>query len=457
MNWKKTLTAGAVFAALILATVVLLRSPEKGTRPAGERPRPIPKIKTGDFDTIEVTKGGVTTVIQTKGDGYQIIKPVDYPAEKDAAKAAFESVAKIEFGSLISDQKSRHNDLEVGDGSLRVALKKGDKVLADLHIGKTTNDQTLVRLEGKDDVWAASGLMKYQWDKDTTAWRDKSIARFDEKDGEKIEVDSKAGGRIVLTKPAPSDAGPAPEWRIAESSKKIDPFDKSSANDLISQLSNWQATEFADSAKPEETGLDAPENKVTATLRNGTQIKVLIGKKKGAEDTYVKLADKPQVFVANKYSTGRINKRPVDFRDKTMCNLTTDEITEIAVTRDKDSFVLSKMPGKTGADAWKLSKPAGVTLDTSKVTNILSGFSDWKAAGGYAEDYSPKTTGLAKPSTTISTKSNVKGHACNIKVGNEATDKTNVYVQANGEPDIYLGAKWSVERIAVKLDDLKKK
>ena len=50
---------------------------------------------------------------------------------------------------------------------------------------------------------------------------------------------------------------------------------------------------------------------------------MLIGKKKGEEDFYVKRADAPQVFLVKKYNLERINKRPIEFRDKTICNLAT--------------------------------------------------------------------------------------------------------------------------------------
>lgn len=454
---RKTLIAGAVFAGLILLTIGLLRTPEKGTRPAGERPRPIAKLKAGDYDTLEVTKGTSDTVIKKDGDKYNIVKPVTFPADKDAAKAAFDVVEKLEFGNLISDQKSRHGELEVGDSALRVKIKKGETVLADMRVGKVTSDQVLMRLEGNDQVWAMKGVSKYQWDKDTTAWRDKHVTTFEEKDATKIEVVSKTRGRMVLSRPEPSDAGPAPEWRIVESSVKVEPFDKTSATDLVNGFTSLTADEFADSAKPEETGLDAPENTVTVTLRNGKEYKALFGlKKKDKEDVYMKLADNPQVFVLSKYTSGRINKRPIDFRDKTICNLTSGEITEVSVTREKDSFVLAKTPGKTGDDAWKLVKPAGMTLDTSKVSGILNGFSDWKA-NSYADDNNLKAVGLDKPKITISAKSDVKGHSCLVKSGNEAKDNTYLYAVANGQPDVVQTTKWTVDRIAVKLDDLKKK
>jgi len=136
-----------------------------------------------------------------------------YPADKDAAKVAFEALAKMEFSNIVSDQKSRQGEFELGDDSLRVAVKKGDMLLADLRIGKTSNQMTMVRVEGKDEVWSVSGLLKYQFDKDSNGWRDKTIVSFDEKEAEKLQVTTKSGAKIVLSRPAPRDAGPAPNGK----------------------------------------------------------------------------------------------------------------------------------------------------------------------------------------------------------------------------------------------------
>lgn len=447
---RKTLIAGLVFAGLILATVLLLRAPEKGTVAPGEGSRPIAKLTADSFDTLEVTKAKATTVIKKEGDAYKIVKPISYPADKDAAKLAFESLVKMDFSTIVSDQKSRQGELELGDDSLRVTLKKGEQQVADLRIGKTANQMTMVRPEGKDEVWSVSGVFKYQLDKDTNGWRDKTITAFEEKDAEKLTVVAKNAAKLVLTKPAPTDAGPAPEWQVVESSIKVEPFDKAVAAGVASQLATFKANDFADQAKPEETGLDAPELTVTVGLRNGKQQTVLVGKKKGEEDFYVKAADQPQVFLVKKYNLERVNKRPIEFRDKTLCNLKADELTEVAVIRDKESFTLTKQD-----NAWKATKPANFTLDESKAANIASAFADWKGQS-FAEDSSPKTTGLGKPATIVA-KSSVKGHGCNLKVGSETTDKANYHVQVGTQPEVLLVPKWSLDRVLVKLDDLKKK
>jgi hypothetical protein len=449
---RKTLLAGAVFAGLLVISLFVMRSPEKGAR-TGEAPRPIAKIGEGTLDTLEVTKDGKKTVIKKEGSTFKITEPVPYAADADAAKQAFEAVEKLEFGSIVSDQKSRHAEYEVtADKSPRVVAKKGDKVLADFRVGKTANNQTMVRVEGKDEVWQAVGSIKFQLEKDAAGWRDKSITTFDQNEVERLEVESATGGKLALARPPKADAGAASEWKVVSSSVKIEPFDQSVPMDMVSALYAFKANDFADGASAAESGLDAPALTITVGLKGDKKQTILVGKKKGEEDFYVKRGDSPQVFLVKKYNLDRINKRPIDFRDKTICNLADGDVTQVAVTRDKDSFTLVKDPKKSGDDAWKLSKPAGLTLDTSKVSAIASSFKDWKGTG-FAED--PKATGLAKPSATIVATGN--GKTCNLRVGAESSDKQNVFLAAAGMPEALVVPKWSVDRILVKLDDLKKK
>ena len=103
----------------------------------------------------------------------------------------------------------------------------------------------------------------------------------------------------------------------------------------------------------------------------------------------------------------------------------------MAVTRDKDSYTLVKEPKKTGDDAWKLAKPAGVTLDTTKVNAIVSAFKEWKASS-FAEDNSPEATGLAKPTATMV--ASAKGGGCSFKVGAETGRQAELLRRRPGAP-----------------------
>jgi hypothetical protein len=141
-------------------------------------------------------------------------------------------------------------------------------------------------------------------------------------------------------------------------------------------------------------------------------------------------------------------KRPIEFRDKTLCDIPDTDVSEIAVNHGDNSYTLTK----SGSD-WKAVKPAKLDVDSSKVT-FAAAFKEWKAQS-FAEDATAKTNGLAKPQATIAAKGK-GGASCTIKVGDETKDKLNYYVMSSKGNDAYLAPKWNVDRVLVKVDELKK-
>jgi len=333
----------------------------------------------------------------------------------------------------------------VDDKGLKVAIKKGEQVLGELLVGKGVGGNTLVRVPGKNEIWQGLGSFKYNFDRDTTGWRDKTITKFDQAEAEKIDLVGPGGSKAVVKK------GTGDQWTVQESTVKVEKVDGSVPSGIVSALSSWITNEFAEDAKPDVTGLDKPKNTVTVELKGGKKVTVLIGNKKGAEDTYVKTADSPQVYLVKRYNVERVDKHPIDLRDKTLCDISDADLGEVAVTHDKDSYTLEKDAKK---NEWKVAKPSGVTLDPSKVTPIASAFKDWKGAG-FAEDQSPKANGLGKPVAVITAKSKDKKKSCTLKIGDESSDKTNRFVAVGS--DVLVAPKWSIDRVLVKVEDLKKK
>ena len=448
---KKTLIAAGAFVALAIIALVTLRQPEKGER-ASDHPRPIPTLNPVEITTLDVTKGGVTTTIKNEGGIYKVTAPVSYPADQATAKSAFEALGKMDVTDLVTQQEAKQAEFEVDDKSgVRLVAKHDGKVLADLIVGKGVGAGTMVRPSGTNDVWRASGITKFAFDKGPTDWRDKSITTFQTTDVEKLDVAGKDGAKISLKKTGTKE-GSEDKWDVVSSSVKIEKLDNSVPNGIVSALDSWKANDFADGATLAAAGLDAPALTVTVGLKGGKSVTALIGNKKG-EDTYVKKADAPQIFLVKKFNLERINKRPMDFRDKTLCDLAAADLTEISVAAGDKSYTLVK----NGND-WKATKPPKIELDATKVTPIAGAFKDWKATG-FADDQSLKGNGLAKPKAVISAKSKggkTSAPACLVRVGDESADKVSYVVSTAKSPDVYLAPKWAVDRILVKPDDLKK-
>ena len=450
MNRKTALAFGA-FVLLSVIAFIALRSPEKGER-RGDKPRPVAKLAAADFDTLEVTRNKATTVLHRDKGTFTVTSPVNYPADATAAKAAFEAVEKLDFGDVVTDQKAKQAEFEVGDDGLRVVAKKGAASVAELIVGKAVGAGTMVRVPGKDDIWQANGSIRFTFDKSDTDWRDKSITTFTAADAEKIDIKSKTGGTIELKKEqkkAGDKAAGNDEWTVATSSVPIPKLDTTAAGSMISALASWKTNEFGDNVKPEVSALGDPALTITVTLKGGKLVTALIGNKKTDDEFYVKNGTSPQVFVVKKWAIEHVNKRPIDFRDKTICDIDANDLTEVAVTHGAESYTLVK----SGKD-WKATKPAKTEVDASKVTPLVGAFKAWKATGFADDPSSLKEAGLVKPQATIVAKS--KSATCTLKIGDASKDKQSYFVQAGSAPDVFTVAKWSADRILVKVADIKK-
>src|SRR5205085_6814327 len=121
---------------------------------------------------------------------YKVTAPVAAAADEGNARTAFEAVEKVDLTDLVSDQKTKQAEFDVDDAkSVHVvakSAKQGGKVLADLYFGKAVGAGTAVRPAGKDEIWLASGSLRYTFDKSGPDWRDRSVTTFATGDAEKL-------------------------------------------------------------------------------------------------------------------------------------------------------------------------------------------------------------------------------------------------------------------------------
>jgi len=435
---RKTLLAGGLFVGLAALALVLTQKPEKGVR-QGDGPRPIESLDASAFDTLAITKDGKTTVISRSEDTYALTEPVAYPADETAAHDAFQAVETLAFASIVTDQASKHRDLEVGDDGLTVEVRKGENSVVSFVVGKSTGNMTLVRLVDKPEVWRVRGSLSYKFDRDATGWRDKVVTKFDDQEANHIEVSANDGSRITLEKGESENDNEA-SWRVKETTIPVDKLDAETAKGLVNALANLRANAFADDVTLSDAGLDKPRVSVTVTAA-GVAHTLHIGAKTD-ESYYAKTDKDDQIFLIRNFNIERINKRPISFRDKTLCNLSADQIQQISVKKPKASYTLRR--GSKDDGDWVLISPKG-QLDDSKVAGLTGAFSQWKAAG-FAEDTDEGLTGLAKPSV-IQAQSKSKGDACTLKVGALSEDAQNYYVSVPGISEVFLVSKWSIERV----------
>jgi hypothetical protein len=441
---KKTIIMLGLFVLLLAGVIgakVALRP--AGDR-AGDRPRPLPALKAADLDGLDVTNAKLTTSLKKTGETWAVTSPVNYPADASAVKTALEKIEQLAFDGVVTDKPEKHDDYEVSEGKgVRIVAKKGGAVLADFWIGKIAGGMTMLRVNGKNDVWRAVGSLKFVFGKETKNWRDHEVMTFKRDEVEKVELDTPAG-KVVCKRDA-GEQGKPDKWTILESPTKIDKPDDSVPAGIMSTMMSLRAFDFADGVKPEDSGLDKPAATATAYLKGGAAKKILVGKQKG-DQFHVKLPDRDQVFLISKYSIERLVKKPIDFRDKTIVDVKPEQIASILI-----DFADKKIDLQRAGEEWKAIAPADLVADSNKVKSVVSGFTSLKAYSFADEAFAKE--GMAKPAGSVTVKLKDKS-SFTLKFG--ALKDQDYPVQKVGSPEVFVLKKFAAERLLKKPDDLKK-
>jgi len=446
---KKTLFALLAAAVLGVGAYAVLRAPEKGQR-VGPAPRPIPAVKTAELTHIELTsEKQEKTVLEKKGDKWQIVAPREWAADQAAVKTLTDGLEKMSFGDLVSTEKAKLADLGVEEGkSPRVTLKNQSTTIADFFVGKSISGFTMIRPAGKDEVWQGSGIFPYMLNRDSSGWRDHVVFELAQNDVTQVTVES-GGAKLALTRDG-DGKGADTKWKVTESTgdapKTVAELDLGLVNGAVQTVSALRAFGFADDKKPDDVGLGKPSITISLAAKD-KKATLLIGNVNG-DDVYLKPADGTQIYIVKKYALERAMHRPIDFRGKELVHAAEADLTELIVTSGGETTTLKKE-----GTAWKAAGKTAV--DDAKVRPVVSAFEHLDGSG-FSTEKDPVKTGLKKPAGAVVLKLKDKS-TVTLHIGALTPDKGDYYVQKAGSPDVLLVKKFAVDRFWKKPAELAKK
>ena len=217
-------------------------------------------------------------------------------------------------------------------------------------------------------------------------------------------------------------------------------------------MSDLKASDFADGVTPAAAGLDPPALTITVTLKSGEKDVLLIGNAVGADESYVKTTEGPQIFRVKAFNIERLAQRPVQFRNKLLCPLSDADIDEITVKNGADSYAVARAPG---TQSWRAVAPRGLRVDPAKVAPLASAFRAWRAPR-IAEDR--RASEVAGPGAVVISGGGAKGRCIVTAVTNPSAhggiDDAFLAV-APPSTDVFVLPKWMIDRVALKLPALR--
>ena len=125
----------------------------------------------------------------------------------------------------------------------------------------------MVRLGGKDGVYVIKGYSKYLYDRETAAWRNKSVFKFEDKEAEHIVIKNE-NGEFDFKR----DEN---KWLGTFDGQPIERFKGSKIDDLLRAYKSLNASKFGDGKTDADVGLVEPKASVTIDLKGGSAPHVL--------------------------------------------------------------------------------------------------------------------------------------------------------------------------------------
>jgi len=451
----RLIASAIAFVVCAGAAVVSVRSPALGVNPHATAP-----FHAGAIDTLEITARGEHTTLRRRADGIWVTAPVNFVADPGAAPPAFEAIEKLEPNAIVTTRPQRYQELQVDPAQgIGVRALLGDRVKVDLMIGKKLDEGTMVRLRQTaataDPVWQVTGDLRVLFDKVTAEWRDRSVTAFTPADAREIAIDTRDGEHLVVRSEdqpgPPAPTGPR-KWTLVRSSRDIPVLDELVPNELVKTMSDLKASDFADGVTAAAAGLEPPALTVTVTLKSGEKDVLQIGNAAGNDESFVKTTEGPQIFRVKAFNIERLAQRPVQFRNKLLCPLSDADIDEISVKNGADSFVVAR---EAGAQSWRATAPRGLRVDPSKVAPLASAFRAWRAPR-IAESRHPAD--LAGRPTIVISGTGPKGRCSVTAVMNPGTltgGEDAFLAIAPPSTDVFVLPRWMIDRVALKLAELR--
>jgi len=247
------------------------------------------------------------------------------------------------------------------------------------------------------------------------------------------------------------------KWRVESPIR--DQADNAAVSTLISDLEVWRKDDTipakeinATKGRLEEYGLSKPKLRLKL-LGQGVPPEVFIGKDAALEGKmYVRFENSKDTFIAANSVRTEIAKKPEDFRDRKLTELTTAQVSRALLKTPAGEMELQKK-----GDHWEIVKPLRARADDQKVGDLFAQVTTARIEKFVADDRGDlRPYGLAEPrgSLTLFTQEDKQGQVLQIG-GVPEKEKEQVYVRFAARNAVYTLPKKIEEALNTKPNDLR--
>ncbi len=288
---KSKIILSVLFIVLLIIAVLVLQDPSEQTKTMGEKDY-LEKLDSAKIDKLEIMTDLGHIVLQKEGDRWQMIEPVDYPADMQRVTRTISMLADMTKKALVSENPEKRSIYQVDSTGKRVKVYEGGQQKIDLFIGKFGNTprETYVREVDKDEVLLVDGALSLMLKAAVKDWRDRAVIHTAEQEIEQIKYQYRDDSFTLARQDT--------SWTIDGL-----PADNTKVDNLLREIANFKTDFFLSKGEKEDANLTA-----TVTV-DSTQLTFY---RVDDERYYVKNANNPQEFIVLMGKADRILKKRED-------------------------------------------------------------------------------------------------------------------------------------------------
>ncbi len=247
------------------------------------------------------------------------------------------------------------------------------------------------------------------------------------------------------------------KWRLTAPVK--DQADAAIVDNLISDIEFWHKEAMiparevtADKGRLNEYGLLQPKLRLHLIEPKGPP-EILFGKDAALKGKmYVRMADSKDVFITAQTVRDDISKKPDDFRDRKLTDITTAQVVRAVLKSPAGEIELVKKN-----EHWEIAKPLQARGDDQKINDLLAQITNARIQEFVADDKGDlHAYGLSEPRGSITIYGADEKEGRTLQIGSVAEKiKDAVYLRSLPRHGVYALTKKTEEILNVRPDDLR--
>ena len=405
-------------------------------------------FKIADIEEFSLIKNEATiTLQQTKNSTWRISKPLKAAGDNPETESFLSEIENLKKFRVVEKNPKDLTQYGLQNPTFKIHLKFKEGKEKTLLLGHDSPMGGKIYLKFKNEPKVLlAATSKTRFDKSVYDFRDKTIFNFSSGAINQIQI-KREKHPFNLTQ----EKG---EWLVSGEMKSK--ADKDEVLAFIQAIQFSRIKEFEsenpDSLKP--YGLDKPITTLTLKTEKKNKYSIALGNPKIGSGTFAKKEDAPGVFLVDTKFYDNLNKKNIDFLDKTLIEFEEKNVAEITLQTGEETIQAVRLK----KDDWEIKKPKETRADAATIRSLLFDLKEAKIDKfvQLSSLNSYDSFGLDKAQHTFSL-TMINGKLIKISFGNSSLEEEKVFAQRNGETTVFLLSKKTTQKLFRSFHELRDK